>query len=221
MRIRSVRRRTALTAALARRTALAAALAVLAATAVGTTAATASATASATVTPPRFLSPSELPPHASSPWYASKVTPGLPDPEPFCLEGGVVPGGAGTYHRSYWTEYDTGAGQVGVVTSDDDSARRLAAKLREKVARCAGDWLHDKPGGTASWKDYGTVTAADGGRVYGIHTSIPESEPGVHLFGVGRSGRTVTVVQWGEMGNLDQAPVPAFKATLRQALNKL
>ncbi|MFC6062021.1 hypothetical protein [Streptomyces ochraceiscleroticus] len=208
MRIRSVCRRTALTAAAV----------ALAATAAGTTAAVA---APAATTPPRFLAPGELPPHASSPWYASKVTPGLPDPEPFCLDGGVVPGGDGTYHRSYWTEYDTGAEQVSVVTAGEDSARRLAAKLREKVAHCAGDWLHDKPGGTASWKDYGTVTAADGGRVYGIHTSIPDSEPGVHLFGVGRSGRTVTVVRWGEMGNLDQAPVPAFKATLRQALNKL
>lgn len=205
-RHRSVRRRTALTAA------------AIALAATGTTAAVA---APAATTPPRFLAPGELPPHASSPWYASKVTPGLPDPEPFCLDGGVVPGGDGTYHRSFHTEYDTGALQVSVVTADEDSAQRLAATLRRKVARCAGDWLHDKPGGTASWKDYGTVTAADGGRVYGIHTSIPESEPGVHLFGVGRSGRTVTVVEWGEMGNLDQAPVPAFKATLRQGLNKL
>ncbi|MGI5468608.1 hypothetical protein [Streptomyces sp. CA-132043] len=213
MHIRSARRRSA-----RRRTALTATAAVLAATAVGTTAAVAAPAAS---TPPRFLAPGELPPHASSPWYASKVTPGLPDPEPFCLDGGVVPGGDGTYHRSYWTEYDTGAGQVSVVTSSDDSARRLAAQLREKVARCAGDWLHDKPGGTASWKDYGTVDAANGGRVYGIHTSIPESEPGIHLFGVGRSGRTVTVVQWGEMGTFEHAPVPAFKATVRQALNKL
>ncbi|WP_030249310.1 sensor domain-containing protein [Streptomyces violens] len=213
MRIRSVRRRS-----VRRRAALTAAAAVLAATAVGATAAVAAPAATA---PPRFLAPGELPPHASSPWYASKVTPGLPDPEPFCLDGGVVPGGAGTYHRSFHTEYDTGAVQVSVVTSSDDSAQRLAAKLRQKVARCAGDWLHDKPGGTASWKDYGTVTAADGGRVYGIHTSIPESEPGIHLFGVGRSGRTVTVVQWGEMGTFEHAPVPAFKATLRQALNKL
>ncbi|WP_030618398.1 sensor domain-containing protein [Streptomyces sclerotialus] len=209
MHIRYVRRRS-----VRRRTALAAAAAALAATVAGTTPA-------AAATPPRFLAPGELPPHASSPWYASKVTPGLPDPEPFCLDGGVVPGGDGTYHRSYWTEYDTGAGQVSVVTSSDDSARRLAAALRQKVARCAGDWLHDKPGSTASWKDYGTVGAADGGRVYGIHTSMPESEPGIHLFGVGRSGRTVTVVQWGEMGTFAHAPVPAFKATLRQALNKL
>ncbi|GAA0458275.1 hypothetical protein [Streptomyces olivaceiscleroticus] len=206
MRLRDVRRRTALTATVA----------VLAAA--GTTAAVA---APATSAPPRFLAPGELPPHASSPWYASKVTPGLPDPAQFCLDGGAVPAGDGTYHRSYWTEYDTNAGQVTVVTADDDSARRLAAKLRRQVARCAGDWLHDKPGGTASWKDYGTVSAADGGRVYGVHTSMPESEPGIHLFGVGRSGRTVTVVRWGEMGTFAQAPVPAFKTTLRQALNKL
>ncbi|POX39513.1 hypothetical protein C3486_17845 [Streptomyces sp. Ru73] len=211
VRHRSVRRRTALAAA-----------AVLAATAAGTTAAAAApATTAPATTPPRFLAPGELPPHASSPWYASKVTPGLPDPEPFCLDGGAVPSGDGTYHRDFHTEYDTNAVQVSVVTSGEDSARRLAERLREKVARCAGDWLHEQPGGTASWKDYGTVTAADGGRVYGVHTSLPESEPGVHLFGVGRSGRTVTVVRWGEMGTFAQAPVPAFKATLRQALSKL
>lgn len=208
------------------RTALAGAAVVLAAA--GTTAAAAPAaetgvarTASASrAAAPAFLAPGELPRHRSSPWYASKVTPGLPDPEPFCLEG-ALPGGAGTYHRSFHTEFDTGATQVSVVAADEAGARELAAELRDAVAGCAADWLRDTPGATAAWDDYGTVTAGDEVRVYGVHTSIPDSEPGVNLFGVGRSGHTVTVVRWAEMGDLGQAPVPAFKATMKAAVNKL
>ena len=54
-----------------------------------------------------------------------------------------------------------------------------------------------------------------------MHTSIPDSEPSVHLFGVGRDGRTVTVVSWAEMGDLGQAPVTAFKKTTKTAVDKL
>ncbi|MFJ8672633.1 hypothetical protein [Streptomyces sp. NPDC093589] len=171
--------------------------------------------------PPAFLAPAELPPHASSEWFAGPVTQGLPDPEPFCLEGGVLPGGAGTYHRFFHTDYDTHAAQVSVVTADADDARELAASLERTVANCAADWLRGNPGGTAAWDDYGTVAAGDGAHVYGVHTSVPDSEPGVNLFAVGRSGTTVTVVRWAEMGDLGQAPLTAFKATTKTAVGKL
>ena len=173
------------------------------------------------VQPPPFLKPAELPPHASSAWFAGPVTAGLPDPEPFCLDGGVLPGGAGTHHRFFHTDYDTHAAQVSVVTGSTEQARRLAVSWEGTIAGCAADWLRNTPGGTAAWNDYGTVAVGDGAHVYGVHTSVPDSEPGVHLFAVGRSGTRVTVVHWARMGDLTQAPVSAFKKTAKAAVIKL
>ena len=42
--------------------------------------------------------------------------------------------------------------------------------LRRRLA------AHD-PGGTASWQDYGTLPVEEGAHVYGVHISIPDSEP--------------------------------------------
>ncbi|MGW6843076.1 hypothetical protein [Streptomyces sp. NPDC054958] len=176
-------------------------------------------TSAAAATAPGFLAGADLPPHPSSPWYAGAVTKGLPESAPFCLEG-VLPA-TGSWHRVFGTEYDTGAVQVSVRSASPSAAAELAGTLERKVAACAADWLRTTPGGTASWQDYGTLPVEEGAHVYGVHTSIPESEPGVHLFGIGRDGATVTVVQWGQMGDLSHAPVADFKKTTTKAVNKL
>ncbi|MFD3802529.1 hypothetical protein ACFWSF_00835 [Streptomyces sp. NPDC058611] len=180
---------------------------------------TASSTATAAVTAPGFLTGTDLPPHASSPWYSGKVTKGLPETTPFCLEGALP--AAGSWHRSFGTDVDAGAVQVSVRAASDAAAVKLARALERKVAACASDWLRTTPGGTASWQDYGKLSVEEGAHVYGVHTSIPESEPGVTLFGIGRDGSTVTVVKWSQMGYLTDAPVPAFKKTTTKAVNKL
>lgn len=179
---------------------------------------TASATATA-ATAPGFLKGTDLPPHATSPWYTGPLTKGLPQSAPFCLED-VLPA-AGAWHRTFGTELDTGAVQISVRASSNTAATRLAASLERRVAACAPDWLRTDPGGTASWRDYGKLPVEEGAHVYGVQTSIPDSEPGVHLYGIGRDGSTVTVVKWGQMGNLADAPVPAFKKTTTTAVNKL
>lgn len=167
---------------------------------------------------PGFLAAADLPPHPSSSWQAGEVTKGLPD-QPFCVDG-VLPEKT-SHHREFHTDLDTTATQMSATAGSEAAARRLAAELRSSVAACAADWLRETPGGTASWEDYGALTVGDGAHVYGVHVSMPESEPGVHLFGVGRDGRTVTAVRWGEMGDLGQAPVGAFKRTTTTAVEKL
>ncbi|MFJ1564974.1 hypothetical protein ACIOG8_12230 [Streptomyces erythrochromogenes] len=193
---------------------LATALVAAAATLVLTTSASAAAAGA-----PGFLTGTDLPPHPTSPWYSGEITKGLPETAPFCLDG-VLPA-AGSWHRTFGTELDTGAVQVSVRSASPSAAAKLVGTLERKVAACAADWLRTTPGGTASWQDYGTLPVEEGAHVYGVHTSIPESEPGVHLYGIGRDGSTVTVVQWGQMGDLSQAPVAAFKKTTTKAVNKL
>ncbi|MFK0201495.1 hypothetical protein [Streptomyces lavendulae] len=76
-------------------------------------------------------------------------------------------------------------------------------------------------GGGASWQDHGKLAVEEGAHVYGVDTPIPDSEPGVHLYGIGRDGSTVTVVMWGQMGHLTDAPVPAFRKPTTTAVNRL
>ncbi|MFD9079830.1 hypothetical protein ACFYYM_18540 [Streptomyces erythrochromogenes] len=193
---------------------LATALVAAAATLVLTT-----STSAAAAGAPGFLTGTDLPPHPTSPWYSGEITKGLPETAPFCLDG-VLPA-AGSWHRTFGTELDTGAVQVSVRSASPSAAAKLVGTLERKVAACAADWLRTTPGGTASWQDYGTLPVEEGAHLYGVHTSIPESEPGVNLYGIGRDGSTVTVVQWGQMGDLSQAPVAAFKKTTTKAVNKL
>lgn len=203
---------------MSRRTTQTTAVLAAAAAAVAALVLTASTTAAA-ATAPGFIGGADLPPQPGTPWYTGEVTKGLPETAPFCLDG-VLPA-AGSWHRTFGTEFDTGAVQVSVRASSAGAAAKLAAALERKVAGCAADWLRTTPGGTASWQDYGKLSVEEGAHVYGVHTSIPESEPGVHLYGIGRDGSTVTVVNWGQMGNLSHAPVPAFKKTTTAAVNKL
>ncbi|KRV48412.1 hypothetical protein AQ490_03925 [Wenjunlia vitaminophila] len=184
------------------------------------TAAPASTTASVsttTTTAPRFLSPTQMPPHPASAWYASSVARGLPDPPPFCVAK-TLP--SSTLYRNYWTEFDTTGGQYTVTASSEAKAKELAAKLRLAVRVCAANYAKET-GGTATLRYYGTLDVEEGANVYGIHTSHPSGPSDINMFGVGRDGRDVTVVRWGQMGNFQHAQVADFKKTTTIAVNKL
>ncbi|MFI5618365.1 hypothetical protein [Streptomyces sp. NPDC051567] len=176
-------------------------------------------TTAAAATAPGFVNGSDLPANPHSPWSSGAVTAGLPGTTPFCLEG-VLPA-AGSWHRAFSTEVDAHATQISVRTASPAAATKLAASLERKVAACAADWLRTNPGGTASWQDYGTLPVEEGAHVYGVGVSVPDSAHGVGLYGIGRDGSTVTVVQWGQMGQLPEAPVAAFKQTTTTAVHKL
>lgn len=170
---------------------------------------------------PAFLAPDELPPHPSSPWHADEVTAGLPEFGVFCLDG-VLPA-EGASHRQFWTEMDTSARQVSVRSATVKGARALAAEAEESVRACAAAYEAQYPGSEAELVDYGRVDVQEGAHVYGVDTADPEGSgtSDAHLFAVGRDGRTVTVVDWGQMGNLSHAPVDDFRTTTRTAVEKL
>jgi hypothetical protein len=170
------------------------------------------------VPPAAFLTGDELPEHETG-WYSSGPARGLPEWPVFCFEDELP--SRGTWHQPYWTEYDTNALQVIVETSDEDDAVELADALTEAAADCAADWLRENPGSTAAWDDFGPVEGADGGHVFGVYTAPPEAGTGVRLFGIGRDGTRVTVVDWGQMGNLTHAPADEFTGTVEAALGKL
>ncbi|NJP69267.1 hypothetical protein [Streptomyces spiramenti] len=166
-----------------------------------------------------FLDVGELPPDPHSDWYAGNVTPGLPE-EPLACFDGLLPT-AGASHRDYWTELDASARQIVVETGNATEAADLAVALEAAAADCAADWLRGEPGAVAGWDDLGTVDAGDSAHAYAVFTAPPEAGTDVNVHGVGRAGGTVTLVSWGRMGTLSDAPADTFADTLTAALDRL
>ncbi|MBB5101264.1 hypothetical protein FHS40_000317 [Streptomyces spectabilis] len=167
---------------------------------------------------PRFLTSRELPPHPTSAWHAGRVTAGQPEALPVCA-GEALP--STSVHRTFWTDLDTNAVQVTVVERDTRRAKEFAALLREKLDGCAARLEREHPDVEAKQKYYGKLNVEEGVHVYGLHTAWNWGASDANLFAVGRDGRTVTLVRWGQLGKLSDAPVSGFKATARTAVNKL
>ncbi|MGW0291217.1 hypothetical protein [Streptomyces tuirus] len=169
---------------------------------------------------PTFLSASQLPPHPTSAWTAGPVTEGFPEELGFCVSTEGVP----SYdyrHRQFRTDLDTGAVQLTVVADTSALAKALAKHYDDLIRTCADRIEQNDPDVEAEGRDYGTLPVEEGARVRGLHTETSWGATDISLLSVGRDGRTVTVVQWGQMGDFDDAPVAAFKKTTTTAVNKL
>ncbi|MEE1929800.1 hypothetical protein V1J52_16670 [Streptomyces sp. TRM 70351] len=181
------------------------------ATAVPSTSGSASGSASTSAAPSahELLEAGDLP-RARTPWVAGPVTEGAGG-QRFCVDG-LVPD-TGAVHRDFHTDLETSAFQVVYRAANEREARQLTARLRAAVENCADELAEQYPEASVSERDYG--------RVHGIETAFPESSLNVNLLGVAREGAFVTVVQWGQMGTLETAPVRGFKKTLRTAETRL
>ncbi|MFG2642871.1 hypothetical protein ACGFYP_18135 [Streptomyces sp. NPDC048370] len=168
---------------------------------------------------PAFLSPGQMPP-SSTPWTADPVTRGLPETGVFCSPGTFPE--QGTRHRTFRTDLDTGGVQVTTVASTEAKAVALVEALRQALLGCGERIEQQYPGTDASSLFHGKLAVEEGAYVYSLDTANPEiGNTDIHLFSVGRDGRAVTYVQWGQMGDLADAPLTAFKNTTRTAVNKL
>ncbi|MFC8514445.1 hypothetical protein [Streptomyces sp. NPDC057257] len=170
---------------------------------------------------PGFLAAKDLPPHPSSSWTAGKVTGGIPDDVDgdTCLR--ALPGHEYAWHRDFRTDLDTGARQITVVLPDTRSAKQLTSWLNKDIKSCPARIEQQDPDVEAVGKDFGKLVVEEGAHVYGVHTETSYGASDVRLLSVGRDGRTVTVVNWGQMGDLKDAPVKGFKKTTVTAVNKL
>ncbi|MFJ5830093.1 hypothetical protein [Streptomyces sp. NPDC093089] len=194
------------------------ALATAAAAALGLAAlATAPAQAAAQ---PAFLAASQMPP-SSTPWTATQVFAGVPE------NGGVlcapykIPA-ENTRYREFSTELDTNGVQITTVARTEADAVKLVDTLRKALAGCGPLLERQNPGLRAVSASHGKLAVEEGAWVYSLDTADPQiGTTDIHLFSVGRDGRTVTLVRWGQMGDFDDAPLTAFKTTTRTAVNKL
>ncbi|MFE6176319.1 hypothetical protein [Streptomyces sp. NPDC056464] len=194
-----------------------AALAVAGLTA-GTALSAAPAGAATRAPAPKFLAASELPPHSSSAWTAGKVTDGVPEEMQYCFGDALL--AYDSRYRTFRTDLDTGAEQLNIVVGDSAKAKALATRLDKEVKRCVTRMDAD-PDVEADYKSYGSLSVEEGARVHGFATRASWGAMDIHLVSVGRDGGTVTVVQWGQMGDFADAPVKAFKKTTTTAVDKL
>jgi len=168
---------------------------------------------------PKFLSAADLPPHPSSAWTAGKVTDGVPDELRLCLDE-ALPGYDSRY-RDFRTDLDTSARQLTIVVGSTSKAEALATRLNKEIRTCGDRLEQADPEVEATYKDYGKVAVEEGARVHGLHTETSYGANDIRLLSVGRDDRTVTVVEWSQLGDFTGAPVPAFKKTTVTAVNKL
>ncbi|MFE7058881.1 hypothetical protein ACFVAO_27105 [Streptomyces californicus] len=196
------------------RTALAAAAAALGLAALAT------APAAQAAAQPAFLAASQMPP-SSTPWTATQVFTGVPE------NGGVlcapykIPA-QNTRYREFSTELDTNGVQVTTVARTEADAVKLVDTLREALAGCGSLLEQQNPGLQAVSASHGKLAVEEGAWVYSLDTADPQiGISDIHLFSVGRDGRTVTLVRWGQMGDLKDAPLTAFRTTTKTAVNKL
>lgn len=199
------------------RTGALAALAV-ATLAVGSALSAAPAGAATKAPAPKFLSASQLPPHPSSAWTADKVTDGVPEEMQYCFGDSLL--AYDSRYRTFRTELETNAQQLNVVVGDSAKAKALATRLDKDVKRCVAR-MEAAPDIEADYKSYGSLPVEEGARVHGFATRASWGAMDIHLVSVGRDGGTVTVVQWGQMGDFTDAPVKAFRKTTTTAVNKL
>ncbi|CAM5431331.1 Sensor domain-containing protein OS=Streptomyces alboniger OX=132473 GN=CP975_01290 PE=4 SV=1 [Streptomyces alboniger] len=177
--------------------------------------------AAAATSRPGFLSAADLPPHPTSSWTAGKVTAGEPEDLEWdtCLR--ALPGHENVWYRDFRTDLETNARQITVVLPDTGSAKSLVSALNKDITSCPVRIEGADPEIEATSRDYGTLPVEEGAHVHGLHTETSWGATDISLLSVGRDGRTVTVVDWGQMGDFDDAPVKAFKKTTTAAVNKL
>ncbi|MEU6949811.1 hypothetical protein ABZ957_31955 [Streptomyces sp. NPDC046316] len=194
------------------------ALATAAAAALGLAAlATAPAQAAAQ---PAFLAASQMPP-SSTPWTATQVFTGVPENGGALCAPYKIPA-QNTRYREFSTELDTNGVQITTVARTEADAVKLVDTLRKSLAGCGALLEQQNPGLNAVSAYHGKLAVEEGAWVYSLDTADPQiGITDIHLFSVGRDGRTVTYVRWGQMGDFKDAPLTAFRTTTKTAVNKL
>ncbi|MFH9669902.1 hypothetical protein ACH4LQ_32330 [Streptomyces globisporus] len=169
---------------------------------------------------PAFLAAAQMP-ASSTPWTATQVFTGVPE------NGGVLCAPykipvQNTRYREFSTEFDTNGVQVTTVARTESDAVKLVDSLRGALVGCGSLLEQQNPGLQAVSASHGKLAVEEGAWVYSLDTADPQiGISDIHLFSVGRDGRTVTLVRWGQMGDLEDAPLTAFRTTTKTAVNKL
>ncbi|MET9620926.1 hypothetical protein ABZZ37_09195 [Streptomyces sp. NPDC006464] len=169
---------------------------------------------------PAFLAASQMPP-SSTPWTATQVFNGVPENGGALCAPYKIPA-QNTRYREFNTELDTNGVQITTVARTEADAVKLVDTLRTALAGCGPLLERQNPGLHAVSASHGKLAVEEGAWIYSLDTADPQiGSTDIHLFSVGRDGRTVTLVRWGQLGDFKDAPLTAFRTTTKTAVNKL
>ncbi|MEU8779543.1 hypothetical protein [Streptomyces sp. NPDC048606] len=116
---------------------------------------------------------------------------------------------------------ETAAGRQNTILFDTEAeAVAFAAYARQVYADCPTSPDHG-PNAIVTGYDYGTVDVEEGATVQGMRVTYSFNDNyHNHLFGVGRDGDTVTLIEWES--NWSAPPVDYFKnVTVKNVVNRL
>ncbi|MFD5916747.1 hypothetical protein ACFVYP_34270 [Kitasatospora sp. NPDC058201] len=108
-----------------------------------------------------------------------------------------------------------------VVLPTEAEAVALAWSVRQHYEGCVDRTRAGNTGDIVTGYDHGSIAVEEGATAGGVHIAYVPYWQGYrnYLYGVGRDGNTVVLVEWES--NWTQPDVPAFKETVKAAVNKL
>ncbi|MER6353442.1 hypothetical protein ABT186_16725 [Streptomyces sp. NPDC001634] len=128
-----------------------------------------------------------------------------------CLSMALGSDGSDTWYREFRTDLDTNARQVSVQLSATAAAKGRFSRLDKDIKSCTARLEKADPETEATLKDFGTLPVEESAHACGLHTVVSWGASGIRLLSVDRDGRTVTVVDRGQLGGFGDAPVKVFK----------
>nr|BFD95960.1 hypothetical protein KitaXyl93_73200 [Kitasatospora sp. Xyl93] len=125
------------------------------------------------------------------------------------------------FYADFFTSETASAYEKVLVLPTEAEAVAVADSLRGFYAGCAARTAQQLPNDVVTAQDHGTVDVEEGATVGGVHVKRINTweDHRDDLYGVGRDGNTVVVVEWES--NSTQPDVTAFKGTVRAAVDKL
>ncbi|MFD0717810.1 hypothetical protein [Streptomyces globosus] len=148
-------------------------------------------------------------------WYGPAPSRGWR--QPACGRSWTVPE-TNVWNREVSTSETAAGGQNTVVFDTEAEAIAFADHARRIYAECP---LNVGPDTIRTLYDHGTVDVEEGAAVLGMRITYAFSDTyHNHLFGIGRDGATVTIVEWES--NWSAPPVDHFKnVTVKNVVNRL
>lgn len=192
----------------------------LTATATAVACAAAVATPAAAASSVHFLSKSQFPQGDRwENWHQTAIKNGLQDPSHLCVEQ-ILPESRTTY-RAFYTDLDAGGVQYVVKAKDTAAAKKLVTRIKDRLPVCGERAADEMPEGEFHIVKYSHQDVEDGLSLRGLFTTGDGVESGTTLYGIGRDGRYVTVVELDQIGEKSGAPITKFTKTARTGLQQL
>ncbi|CAL9627521.1 hypothetical protein SUDANB120_06013 [Streptomyces sp. enrichment culture] len=163
---------------------------------------------------PGMLYLSDMPKDGTT-WYGAGPSRGWR--QPACGRSWTFPE-VNVWNREVWTSETAAGGQNTVVFDTEAEAIAFADHARRIYAECPGI---AGPHTVQTLYDHGTVDVEEGATVLGMRVTYTFDDTyHNHLFGIGRDGVTVTIVEWES--NWSAPPVDHFKnVTVKNVVNRL